>query len=72
MSGHIEFLIHQADLALEQGPDAYPEVVERIRHGFKRYARDWRNHFTPDIKHRFKKLHGELLIRMGYAGSLAW
>lgn len=33
---------------------------------------DWRNHFTPEHKARFKELAGELLIDLGYEADMNW
>ncbi len=33
---------------------------------------DWRNHFTPLVKERFKLLYGHLLIAVGYERDLDW
>ena len=33
---------------------------------------DWANHFSDDLRARFKKRHGDLLIRLGYETDLHW
>jgi hypothetical protein len=33
---------------------------------------DWRNHFTPQHKHAFKAVAGQLLIDLGYAQDFDW
>lgn len=33
---------------------------------------DWKNHFNEDHKNEFKKLYGDLLIRLGYEKDLKW
>lgn len=35
-------------------------------------ARQWETAFTPTLKRRFKALHGELLIELGYEDDLEW
>jgi hypothetical protein len=32
----------------------------------------WRTHFTPTVKERFKQAHGDLLIRLGYERDNDW
>ncbi|MFG0331164.1 MAG: sulfotransferase domain-containing protein [Phycisphaerales bacterium] len=33
---------------------------------------DWINHFTPELKDRFKEMAGETLIKLGYEDDLNW
>lgn len=33
---------------------------------------DWKNHFDPELKQRFKTLYGDALIRAGYEKNLEW
>ena len=46
---------------------------EDVRNHFRKgIAGDWKNHFTPRIKERFKDLYGEKLIRAGYEKNNDW
>ena len=38
----------------------------------KGIAGDWKNHFTPDLKERFKAIAGEALVRYGYEKNNQW
>jgi len=46
---------------------------EDVNHHFRKgISGDWRNRFTPRIAERFKALHGEALVRLGYEKDLDW
>jgi len=46
---------------------------EDVSHHFRKgVAGDWRRRFTPLVKNRFRELHGEALVRLGYERSLDW
>lgn len=38
----------------------------------KGQAGDWRNHFTPEITHAYKRVLGDFLVEFGYEGSTDW
>lgn len=38
----------------------------------KGVAGDWEQHFTPKLKHQFKKHAGQVLIDFGYESDLSW
>jgi hypothetical protein len=46
-----------------------PEKSHTFRHG-KRGG--WQDAFTPELKQNFKRVAGELLIRLGYAADNNW
>src|SRR3954470_17059573 len=41
-------------------------------HQRKGVARDWRNHFTPDVAQAVKERWGDLLVDTGYAADRDW
>jgi hypothetical protein len=45
---------------------------DRKRFYRKGIAGDWKNHFSDDDKRIFKKLAGDMLIRLGYEKNLDW
>jgi len=38
----------------------------------KGVAGDWKQHFTPDLKDRFKKHAGQVLVDFGYETNQSW
>lgn len=45
---------------------------DRKRFYRKGVAGDWKNHFSPEDKAVFKKIGGEMLVRLGYEEDLSW
>jgi len=45
------------------------DISSHLRKGIKG---DWENHFTAEIKDRFKELYGSLLVDMDYEKDLEW
>lgn len=43
-----------------------------MSHQRKGIAGDWRNHFTPRIRDRFKQQYGDVLIKTGYEHDDSW
>ena len=49
--------------------DGGPSVNSSMRKGIKG---DWKNHFTPKVTERVKRIAGEGLIKIGYEHDLNW
>jgi lipopolysaccharide transport system ATP-binding protein len=46
---------------------------ENVRHHYRKGTTgDWRNHFTPRVKERFRENYGPALVRLGYEKDLDW
>ena len=46
---------------------------ENVRSHFRKgIVGDWKNHFDPELKDRFKAMYGDALIRAGYEANSDW
>lgn len=67
---------HQSDGQIEEGreathifEDGSPIIGRGLRRGI---SGDWKNHFSPAVKQKFKEIAGEALVELGYEKDLDW